>query len=67
MSPALTNSIATHLESAVKPMMETIVRNTFTQSLLPGLQQAVLVMFKQVHDTLDKGLQEGIHPLHLLL
>lgn len=58
-NPVVVETIAKSLSRSVHPIVEEMLRQTFANTLVPGMQRAVTVMFEQVHAVLMEGLKDA--------
>ena len=54
----LRETLAITAANAAKPALEVIFKETFTNILLPGMEKACQVMFRQIQDTFVRGTRE---------
>ncbi|KAG9289781.1 hypothetical protein G9A89_015361 [Geosiphon pyriformis] len=52
------DSIAKSVSKSIKPIIEEIYRENFSNMLIPSYQNATTAMFEQIHRTFEAGLQQ---------
>ncbi|XP_033219302.1 enhancer of mRNA-decapping protein 4 isoform X2 [Belonocnema kinseyi] len=56
--PHMRDTIAAVAANAAKPVLEVLFKETFTNTLLPGMEKACQAMFRQIQDTFVRGTRE---------
>ncbi|KAJ3397637.1 enhancer of mRNA decapping 4 [Lobulomyces angularis] len=56
--PKVVEAIANSVSTSVKPVVEKLLKESFKNIFMPGMEKAVQAMFTQIHVSLEKGLEE---------